>query len=84
MSLYLEDVFTVSANLAGIPAVSVPAGFVDGLPVGLQLIGPRGSETRALQIAFAGANAWPAAWLAGDLAAVAGALAGQFRAPERD
>ncbi len=48
---YLSDVFTVSANLAGIPAISIPAGFHQGLPVGLQLLGPHFSEARLLNIA---------------------------------
>jgi aspartyl-tRNA(Asn)/glutamyl-tRNA(Gln) amidotransferase subunit A len=39
LQMYLADVFTVPANLAGIPGLSVPCGFVDGLPVGLQLLG---------------------------------------------
>jgi aspartyl-tRNA(Asn)/glutamyl-tRNA(Gln) amidotransferase subunit A len=45
LQMYLSDIFTVSANLAGIPSLSVPAGFTkSGLPVGFQLMGPRFSE----------------------------------------
>lgn len=49
--MYMEDVFTIGANLAGLPAMSVPAGLVDGLPVGMQLIGRRFGEVDILKIA---------------------------------
>jgi aspartyl-tRNA(Asn)/glutamyl-tRNA(Gln) amidotransferase subunit A len=48
---YLTDVFTVAANLAGIPALSIPTGFDNDLPIGLQLMGKQFSEGRLLQIA---------------------------------
>ncbi|MGL6030326.1 MAG: amidase family protein, partial [Legionella sp.] len=48
---YLADVFTVAANLAGLPAMSIPAGFSRGLPIGLQLIGQHFDEARLLRIA---------------------------------
>lgn len=51
VQMYLADVFTIGANLAGLPAMSFPAGFVDGLPVGAQLIGPHFGEGRLLNIA---------------------------------
>jgi aspartyl-tRNA(Asn)/glutamyl-tRNA(Gln) amidotransferase subunit A len=54
LQMYLTDVFTVSANLAGLPAVSVPCGFTTaGLPVGLQLTGRRFEEAALLRIADA-------------------------------
>lgn len=49
--MYMEDVFTIGANLAGLPAISVPAGLVNGLPVGMQLIGRRFGEAQLLNIA---------------------------------
>ncbi|WP_166254109.1 Asp-tRNA(Asn)/Glu-tRNA(Gln) amidotransferase subunit GatA [Marinobacter salicampi] len=51
VTMYLEDIFTISTNLAGLPALSLPAGFVDGLPVGLQIIGDYFSEARLLNAA---------------------------------
>ncbi len=51
VSAYLEDIYTITANLAGIPALSMPAGFVDGLPVGVQLMAPYFQEARLLNVA---------------------------------
>ncbi len=51
VTMYLEDIFTISTNLAGLPAMSVPAGMIDGLPVGLQMIGDYFSEARLLNAA---------------------------------
>ncbi len=51
ISMYLNDIYTVSVNLAGLPAISIPAGFVQGLPVGLQLIGNYMQEAKLLNIA---------------------------------
>ena len=48
--MYMEDVFTVGCNLAGLPAISVPAGLVDGLPVGMQLIGRAFDEATVLRV----------------------------------
>ena len=54
LQMYLADVFTVSANLAGLPAISVPCGFTSGrLPIGLQLTGRRFDEVTLLRIADA-------------------------------
>ncbi len=50
LSLYLMDIYTVPVNLAGLPALALPSGFVDGLPVGIQLIGPQWSEEKLFQI----------------------------------
>ncbi|MCO8166669.1 Asp-tRNA(Asn)/Glu-tRNA(Gln) amidotransferase subunit GatA [Pseudomonas sp. 21LCFQ02] len=51
VAAYLEDVYTITANLAGLPGLSMPAGFVDGLPVGVQLLAPYFQEGRLLNIA---------------------------------
>lgn len=52
LALYLDDVYTVNANLAGIPSISLPAGFAgDGMPVGIQLMGPIFDESNLLRAA---------------------------------
>jgi aspartyl-tRNA(Asn)/glutamyl-tRNA(Gln) amidotransferase subunit A len=48
LAMYANDVFTLPANLAGLPGLSIPCGLDDGLPVGLQLVGPAFSENRLL------------------------------------
>ena len=57
---YMEDIFTVSLNLAGLPGMSVPCGFSQGLPVGLQIIGNYFAESRLLNVAhmFQQATDW--------------------------
>jgi aspartyl-tRNA(Asn)/glutamyl-tRNA(Gln) amidotransferase subunit A len=51
VAMYLNDIYTIAANLAGIPAMSIPCGFVDGLPVGLQLMGNYFDEARLFNVA---------------------------------
>lgn len=51
LSMYLMDIYTVSVNLAGLPAISLPAGNINGLPVGLQIIGNHFEENKILSIA---------------------------------
>ena len=51
--MYLADVFTIPANMAGIPGVAVPCGFSDGLPVSLQILGPAFAEDTILRVAHA-------------------------------
>ncbi len=60
VTMYLNDIYTIGANLAGLPGMSVPCGFIDGLPMGLQMIGPHFSEARLLGAAhqFQRATRW--------------------------
>jgi aspartyl-tRNA(Asn)/glutamyl-tRNA(Gln) amidotransferase subunit A len=51
VSMYLSDIYTISVNLAGLPGMSIPAGFVDGMPVGLQIIGQAFAEAKLLNVA---------------------------------
>jgi len=51
VAMYLEDVYTLAVNLAGLPGLSLPAGFADGMPVGLQLIGRHFDEALLLRVA---------------------------------
>ena len=53
IQMYLSDIFTISVNLAGIPGISIPCGFVDGLPVGLQLMAKPFGEGTLFQAAYA-------------------------------
>ncbi len=54
LQMYLSDIFTISVNLAGVPAISIPCGFSgDGLPIGLQIIGRPFDEAGILQLAYA-------------------------------
>lgn len=52
LKMYLSDIFTVTANLAGIPALAVPSGFINGLPVGIQILGPQFSEEKLFRIGY--------------------------------
>lgn len=53
ISMYLSDIFTMSVNLAGIPALSMPCGFANGMPIGLQLMGKAFDEGTILKAAYA-------------------------------
>ena len=53
LTMYLSDIFTLSANLAGIPGMSVPCGFSrEGLPIGLQILGSHFQEETLLRVAY--------------------------------
>jgi aspartyl-tRNA(Asn)/glutamyl-tRNA(Gln) amidotransferase subunit A len=60
VSMYLEDIYTISTNLAGLPGMSIPAGFANEKPAGLQLIGNYFSEAKLLNVAhrFQQATDW--------------------------
>jgi aspartyl-tRNA(Asn)/glutamyl-tRNA(Gln) amidotransferase subunit A len=51
--MYMSDICTIPVNLAGLPAISIPCGLADGLPVGFQLMGPAFSENLVLRAAHA-------------------------------
>jgi aspartyl-tRNA(Asn)/glutamyl-tRNA(Gln) amidotransferase subunit A len=53
LAMYLSDLCTIPVNLAALPGISIPAGFLAGLPVGLQIIGPHFSEKALLDAAHA-------------------------------
>jgi aspartyl-tRNA(Asn)/glutamyl-tRNA(Gln) amidotransferase subunit A len=53
LTMYLNDILTIPVNLAGVPAISIPCGFVNGLPVGLQIIGKTLDESTVLRVAHA-------------------------------
>jgi aspartyl-tRNA(Asn)/glutamyl-tRNA(Gln) amidotransferase subunit A len=51
ISMYLSDIYTIAVNLAGIPAMSIPVGFADGMPVGMQIMGNYFEEAKLLNVA---------------------------------
>lgn len=51
LSMYLSDIYTIAVNLAGLPGLSIPVGFIDGLPLGMQLIGRPFEEEKLLNVA---------------------------------
>ncbi|MCR8635861.1 Asp-tRNA(Asn)/Glu-tRNA(Gln) amidotransferase subunit GatA [Paenibacillus radicis (ex Xue et al. 2023)] len=53
LTMYLNDIMTIPVNLAGVPAISIPCGFAEGLPVGLQIIGKALDESTILRVAHA-------------------------------
>lgn len=57
LTMYLQDIYTIGSNLAGIPSISTPAGFIEGLPFGLQLMGPQKADIAVWTAAHAFAKA---------------------------
>jgi aspartyl-tRNA(Asn)/glutamyl-tRNA(Gln) amidotransferase subunit A len=53
LAMYLTDLLTIPSNMAGLPSLSLPCGLADGLPVGLQLIGPQFSENTLYRVSVA-------------------------------
>jgi len=53
LTMYLSDVFLVTQNLAGVPSLNIPCGFLENLPVGMQIVGPHFSEKLLYQVAYA-------------------------------
>lgn len=51
VTMYLEDIYTIAVNLAGLPGISIPAGFINNLPVGLQIVGKDFAEAQLLNVA---------------------------------
>jgi aspartyl-tRNA(Asn)/glutamyl-tRNA(Gln) amidotransferase subunit A len=76
LQMYLSDIYTIPVNLAGVPGISVPCGFVRGLPVGLQLIGRAFGEATILNAAFAYEQATPHHTMRPPLIGQAGAAGG--------
>ena len=60
VKMYLEDIYTIAVNLAGLPGISIPAGFGDNLPIGMQIIGKEFAEAKLLNVAhqFQQATDW--------------------------
>jgi len=51
VTMYLEDIYTIAVNLAGLPGISIPAGMADGLPVGMHIVGSDFAEAKVLNVA---------------------------------
>ena len=75
VAMYLMDYFTIPMSLAGVPALSVPAGYVDGLPIGLQIVAPAFEEAVMLGVAHAYEQATRHAWAKSPVVAVPAATA---------